>query len=628
MKVLFETDASEVVAFAAEELTRYLKQMVEDLDNIDLEIKLRSDSSMFPADSNDSYRVHIEQEHGTIAGNNDRSVLLAVYDYLQTLGCRFLMPVKICEIIPHIGREKLVTSYEKQASYFHRGVCIEGADSFENVMDYIAWLPKLGFNSFFLQFQSPYAFLQRWYGHLENPYVKAESYTPEDAERDMVLFEQEIKKRGLLLHTVGHGWTGEVLGYHTVSWDVPTSSSQEGFQHRMAMINGKRELFGGAPANTNLCYHNTDAIDAFAACVTSYAQKNPQTNYLHVWLADAFNNLCECPECSKTTLSDQYVELLNEIDRRLTSAGLDTHIVFLLYQELLWPPVTSRINNPDRFVLMFAPISRTFEKSYEIENTNTEFPVFHRNHITLPTNLAENMAFLKGWQKIFSGDSFVYDYPLGRAHYGDLGYVHIARILHADIQKLDQMGLNGYISCQELRAAFPNALPNYVMGHTLFQKNCSIEQLIEDYFQACYGKDAQLVLTYLSKLSEFSSCDYVNGKGERLSYDMAKRMEGALYRSEDFEQVTKRHQNADGTFESIYWDLLEYHRKYVLLFASTLMFLAMGDQRSAEREWKAMREYICQNEEKYQPYLDVYRVLNVTQHYTKLVNISEEENCE
>ena len=95
MKVLFETDASEVVAFAAEELTRYLKQMVEDLDNIDLEIKLRSDSSMFPADSNDSYRVHIEQERGTIAGNNDRSVLLAVYDYLQTLGCRFLMPVKI-----------------------------------------------------------------------------------------------------------------------------------------------------------------------------------------------------------------------------------------------------------------------------------------------------------------------------------------------------------------------------------------------------------------------------------------------------------------------------------------------------------------------------------------------------
>ena len=101
-----------------------------------------------------------------------------------------------------------------------------------------------------------------------------------------------------------------------------------------------------------------------------------------------------------------------------------------------------------------------------------------------------------------------------------------------------------------------------------------------------------------------------------------------MYRSEDFEQVTKRHQNADGTFESIYWDLLEYHRKYVLLFASALMFLAMGDQRSAEREWKAMREYICQNEEKYQPYLDVYRVLNVTQHYTKLVNISEEENCE
>ena len=85
------------------------------------------------------------------------------------------------------------------------------------------------------------------------------------------------------------------------------------------------------------------------------------------------------------------------------------------------------------------------------------------------------MAYLKAWQSVFSGDSFVYDYPLGRAHYGDFGYVHISRIISEDIKKIGSMGLNGYISCQELRCALPNALPNYVMGRTLFDTSISFE---------------------------------------------------------------------------------------------------------------------------------------------------------
>lgn len=619
MKILFDASASEVLTFAAEELTAYLGRMLE--ETTDITIRLRSDSSAFASGSNDSFRVRIcvdGEDGGEIVGNNDRSVLLAVYDYLQYLGCRFLMPLKTCEIVPRIGREHLVAAYDKQASYFHRGVCIEGADSFENIMDYIAWLPKVGFNSFFLQFKSPYAFLHRWYSHERNPYAQEEPYTQEDAQRDMVLLEQAAKKRGLLVHKAGHGWTGEVLGYQTVSWDTGAEPDGEQYRHRMAMIGGKRELFHGIPANTNLCYHSEDAVDAFAALVTKYARENPYMDYLHVWLADTYNNLCECADCCATTLSDQYVELLNEIDRRLTREGLDTRIVFLLYQELLWPPEVSRLDNPDRFVLMFAPISRTFERSYELDGADVELPQFHRNQIALPVNLAENMAFLKAWQKIFPGSGFVYDYPLGRAHYGDLGYVHIARVLNADIQKLDEMGLDGYISCQELRAAFPNALPNYVMGHTLFQKDCPVEELIKDYYQSCYGDDAQRVLNYLSRLSELSSCDYVNGKGARRRADIAERMEEAVRCCEAFAETARCHQGEDGAFESVYWEVLEYHRNYVVLFARTLMSLANGEQERADREWEAMREYICSNEEKYQPYLDVYRVLEVTQNYTGL----------
>lgn len=628
MKLLYDDNASETIVLAAEELNSYLKRMLGEPPGEEGEIHLVCRGDRFPQSRNDAYQVQIGKAGGSIVGKNDRSVLLAVYDYLHHLGCRFLMPRKNCEIVPTITKEQLTASYEKQASFYHRGVCIEGADSFENIMDYIEWLPKVGFNSFFLQFQTPYAFLSRWYGHVENPYRKGEAYTQEDAGRDMELLEAEIKKRGLLLHAAGHGWTGAVLGYRSVSWKPEEKAVDAGLTHRMAMIDGKRELYGGVPTNTNLCYHDPDAVDAFVELVLEYAGKHPGTDYLHVWLADEYNNLCECPECSRTTLSDQYVELLNKIDERLTAEKLKTRIVFLLYQELLWPPVLERIRNQERFVLMFAPISRTFEKSYELEQPvgggkdsgweipQRKLPEFVRNHVTLPVDLAENIAFLRGWQEVFTGDSFVYDYPLGRAHYGDFGYVHMAEVIHDDIQKLHRMGLDGYISCQELRAALPNALPDYMMAYTLFDEEALAEDIIAEYFSACYGSSWKRVLSYLSGLSDLSSCDYVNGKGARVNPEMAERMERVRSSCEEFEQETMLHRGGDGGWENLYWEVLEYHRNYVMLFSDALRSLALGEAEQADEKWNVLRESICNKEETYQPFLDVYRILEVTRKYT------------
>ncbi len=617
MRVGYRDDASETIAFAAEELSGYLGRMLAGFREMEGEIFLSGGNGAL-MDGKDAYRIRIGAHGGTIEGKNDRSVLLGVYDYLHYLGCRFILPQKEYEIVPLIEKEKLAAHYEREASFCHRGVCIEGADSFENIMDYIAWLPKVGYNSFFLQFKTPYAFLSRWYGHMENPYAAAEQYTQADAAADLELFEQAAKKRGLLLHEAGHGWTGEVLGYETVSWNAGISAEGGTFSHRMALLNGERALFYGVPANTNLCYHNADAVDAFAGLVSTYAKEHPQADYLHVWLADEYNNLCECPECRGTTLSDQYVELLNEIDKRLAEEGRKTRIVFLLYQELLWPPETKRFNHPERFVLMFAPISRTFEKSYEISRPADSLPVFERNHIILPTSLDENLAFLKGWQAVFTGEGFVYDYPLGRAHYGDFGYVHIAKVIHADIGKLRQMGLDGYISCQELRAAFPNALPNYVMAYTLFGEETEAEELIQEYFKASYGPDWEKVSSYLEGLSDLAVCDYLNGKGERCDGRVAERMKRVGELCRGFEEEIARHRDAEGRWESVCWELLDYHRNYVMRLSDALCFLALGEKEQADKKWEEFRELICKKEKKFQPFLDVYRVLEITQKYTGL----------
>ena len=604
MKIAFDASASQTVRFAASELEKYLTKMLPSTSHLTFRLVATGQQAL------DEFSVKIAVGGGDICGVNDRSVLLGVYDYLHHLGCRFLAPGENCEIIPSISPQAIPAEYEKRASFRHRGVCIEGADSRENILDFIDWLPKIGYNSFFLQFKVPFAFLDRWYQHQGNPYLKPEPYSVEDARADTVAMESELKKRGLLLHKFGHGWTGEVLGYETVSWDQEPKPLSAEKQAMAAEIAGRRELWNGSPANTNLCFHNGDAVDAFADLVVKYAKENPAVDYLHVWLADEYNNVCECDGCRQTTPSDQYVQLLNEIDRRLAAENLPTRIVFLLYQELLWPPVKARLAHPDRFVLMFAPISRTFESSYDLGASEVPIPTFERNHIVLPTNLQENLAFLRGWQHLFRGDSFVYDYPLGRAHYGDFGYVHISHVIANDIKQLHKMGLDGYISCQELRVSFPNALPNYVMGYTLFDETYDPQSLIQEYFSAAYGERANEVLSYLNQLSEWSSCDYLNGKGPRIDTGIAERMKRISLLCQDFSTAPPEH----GL--TLFWRILQYHREYTMALSRAMEALARGDSEQAAAGWRALRDLICKNELEYQPFLDVYRILEVTRKYT------------
>ena len=606
MTITFTTkNIEKTLSFAGDELCRYLQLMLPDESAFSVSLAVE------PRDDNDAFRIDMTQSGGSITGSNARSVLLGVYDYLHHLGCRFLTPVKETEVIPRITTEKLPAHYEKHASFKHRGICIEGANSVENILDFIDWLPKVGYNSFFLQFKVPYIFLSRWYHHDENPLKDAEPYTIADAIVHMTQLEQEISKRSLLLHKFGHGWTGEVLGSDTVgSWNaVKTQVSPERLS-MAAQVDGKRGFYMGIPANTNLCFSNPETTDTFADLVLSYARKNPSVDYLHIWLADEYNNICECEDCCKTTISDQYVALLNEIDRRLTEEGLPTRLVFLLYQELLWPAVRERLRNPNRFLLMFAPISRTFERSYDLGDVSDSIPDFVRNQIVLPTKLSENLAFLKAWQTQFSGEGFVYDYPLGRAHYGDFGYVHISRIIGQDIKKLRQMGLDGYISCQELRASSPNMLPNYVMGNLLFQEDANVEVVIQEYFDAAYPEQPELAKNYLEQLSRLSSCDYLNGKGPRVNPDMAQRMAAIAELCRTMQHTL---QNMPDTS---HWQALEHHNGYILRLSQAMESLAAGKPELAASLYQQMRMYICQTEPDFQSWLDVYRVLEVTQKYT------------
>lgn len=633
MNLFYET-GQETIDFSVSELQKHLAladpclyfsmnpnpDSTEVLKGIRITFRL-SGALLSPFD--DSYRISFDnnKKEGAICGSNPRSVLLGVYAFLEQLGFRFLMPGEKGTVIPKTlpFAEDVSGSccfhIEKSAKLRHRGICIEGADSIENIIDLIDWLPKAGYNSFFSQFREPYIFLNRWYDHINNPQYPKEDKTPAFYHECYRAIDREIQKRGLILHAGGHGWTCEAIGYPSNGWTSAEHAPSPKVLPLIAEVNGKRGLIDNIPMNTNLCYANASARKRFCDAVITYIKEHPRTDFLHVWLADEVNHVCECRECRKVSPTDQYIRLLNELDAALEQQGIDCHLVFLLYQELLYPPVSEHLIHPERFTLMFAPISRSFRVSYPDTFEPKTLPPFERNHMTLPVNIEENLTYLQEWKNHVSVESFIYDYPLGRAHYGDFGYLNISRVISEDIRQLSGMDMNGYMSCQELRVFMPNSFPNYLMGRLLFDTSLSFGQISKDYFQSAYGSQWELALRYLQTVSELTDCDYFNGKGPRRNLKMHKRYASLVEQIRAFLPKIRAAAAGAGS-ENIFWKLLDYHADYSILLGVSLCQLCLGNQAEADQNFAEFCRYIQFMEPQMQSYLDVYRIIEVSTKYT------------
>lgn len=524
--------------FAREELDRYLLQITgEKGTNIHLNLEEPADGTS-PYD--DAFRIDVSAGAGTITGATPRSILLGVYRFLTLIGCRFFAPGKGGEVIPTKPLADCTVNFTGKASLRHRGICIEGAACVENVLDMIDWLPKNGFNSYFMQFREGHTFFERWYTHEGNTFLQPAPYTIEESRRYVAQVEEEIHKRGLLYHKIGHGWTCECLGYPSTGWQtVEDSAISPEIRPLLAEVNGKREFFGGVPLNTNLCYSNPEVRRRFVEEVVQYARTHRDISALHIWLADNANNICECEACRARSQTDWYVMMLNDIDEKLTALGLDTRLVFLIYFELLWPPVTEQLRNPDRFIMMFAPITRTYTSPFyspeeaDAMDPDEPLPPYVRNQMKFPSGLKENLTFLHHWQQHFKGDSFDFDYHLMWDIDREIGGVRLAKVLYDDCVSLKKMGLNGLMSCQLTRAGFPSGLGQYVMGRVLFDTSVSFDELLDEYFEAAFGPQAGLALEYLQGVSDLFSHAYMRGQDEGLTaadYVQRFRQAGAFVR--------------------------------------------------------------------------------------------------
>ena len=605
--------SSSPVDFAAEELKKYLRMMMPEAGDIKItydpdakdgfRLGLMQDLGLDVSDAEDTelddiLYIDCTEDGGIIAGDNPRSVLLSVYEYLRQNGCRWLMPGVDGELIP-IKNIKPV-KYRHKPSMRYRGWCNEGTEFQQCMLDAIELAPKLGLNVFMLEFRIPSGYYTRYYNHQFNEANRTpEPITAAQITQWKTQTEIEIQKRGLQFHNIGHGFTIDpfkIPGTDQYHIKVDDSIIPEETKKHLALFEGKRGFMRGSIINTNFCMSSAEARRIVVDDIVDYAYRHSNTDYLHVWLSDGQNCHCECDECAKMTPSDWYMVLMNEVDAALTEKGLKTRIVFIAYVDSTWAPEKITLNNPERFALLIAPITRTYTETLPKVRTKIETKPYVRNKLTFPKSLEEYFAYLEKWREVWHGSNISYEYHFWRQHFYEISGIILAKRINEDVKCYIENGVSGIIEDASQRSFFPTGLAFYTYARSMFDAALSADEIIEEYFSALFGEDWRKFHDYLLELAEAIPYNYTARRftlNENISPyynpDLVPTIKKTYEILERGRALIKEHYNSDFRVRTVAVRVLEAHTVYAEGLAKALEYKAVGnDERSKELFFELM----------------------------------------
>lgn len=622
------------VDYAAEELKKYLRMMMPDGGDVIISynptakdgfrLGLMQDFGLDVTDAevpelDDILYISCDENGGIIAGDNPRSVLLSVYEYLRQNGCRWLFPGADGEYIPMQGI--VPVSYRFKPSCRYRGQCNEGGEFQSDMLEVIDFMPKIGMNVFMMEF-----FVPNYYNHYYNHEKNEENREAEPITARQILqwkrqCEAELAKRGLQFHDIGHGFTCYPFGI-----DETWKSSDKELDKRLtpeqrqflAEIGGERKIHKNIPMFTNFCMSNKEAREKVSDYVVEYARKHSNIDYLHVWLADGSNNHCECEECQKKTPSDWYIILLNEIDEKLTAENLSTRIVFISYVDTTWAPLEETLNNSDRFTMLFAPIYRSFAYSMPENYTKTEIKPYSRNKNVFPNNLGASFDYFAEWKKVWKGNNVAYEYHFWRHQCYDLSGLMQARLINTDIKLYKENDVNGVIEDGSQRSYFPSGLAFYTYARTLFDTSLSYEEIEEDYLSHIYGENWKKFRDYLQKIYdalpfEFFSRDEAARHGGHVNRERATKIASIREITKEGRALIEENKKCEYRVQTLALKLLKAHADFCDLISDWMSTKASGNYNKATELYEYARKEFGKQESEIERYYDHY--LYFTEYY-------------
>jgi len=464
--IVINEDATELTAYAASELQKYLRNAL----NCTLEIKRGTPTvgcfhlvqRSFPEDRKLFDRTWIKDMGAwlELAGENPISVLYAVYDFLKScLGIRFFAAGEAFEHVPHQQVLNLPINFQKE---FGSAFEIRDFVNRTNSPDVLSFAVKNRINT--ILGCGP------WKDGSENC-----SY-----ENARLIHSYGLKVRG-----PGHSWK------HFVPNNLLFNEHPEYFP----MKDGRRQ-----PNGRTACFSNPEVRRIFRENLRVYLHDHPYWDIFAFWAEDLPDmHYCQCPECSKHSTTDWYLTLANEAAEVVAEVLPNVRFEFIVYQGT---------NNPPQTIQKFFRDGENMLVNFCFGQTRDLFRPFEKRTYTndgLFELYSNWRSFLRNIG--YKGKTMLMEYynlceypdtgPCGRALMWPL------RVMQQDIQFYLRDGLNGLGAFTGFdRLAFPSPWKHWAWMNLWTNPNLDLDALQKDFLQCYYGEDTQTVGAYFQKLED------------------------------------------------------------------------------------------------------------------------------
>ncbi|HWB54551.1 MAG TPA: DUF4838 domain-containing protein [Tepidisphaeraceae bacterium] len=462
-------NATATETFAAEELSRYVKQMSGAalphetggdgdgnriiVGNYDHVASLREMVAFPAANDPDGYTIVSTPNAVCIAGATDGATLHAVYVFLDHLGCRFLAPQfeqydGNAEVIPHSTSLTAEGPYDTfKPAFKFRKLCIGEGHSFtpENLAQIVDWMPKVGYNTLVVPLD---------YQGRGN--VMWSSFRP--------LVMPACEKRGITIEVGGHGYQnflnahmedGKLFELHP-EW---FGADKTGARHPQ-------------PGHV-FCTSNSQAVDFVTKNFIAYIKDHSEIQIFDFWPPDGAT-WCQCDQCEKIgSAADREAVLVNHMQDAIEKIRPGLRMEFIAYQLAIAPPEHTTVD--PRIIVDFCPSHQEYD--HQINDPTSE-----KNKMYADALLA--------WRKAFKGDIGIFSYY--RKYIWDSLPVILPHYLQKDLQWYASVPVQGISTYCEPADWFTYELNDYVMAALEWNPDANVDALIAQFCDARYGDDAAL----------------------------------------------------------------------------------------------------------------------------------------